>query len=448
MDWSKRWVEEFFSVAGENKGVFMPVFGCFFLVLFSYSFLRPLSQALYLTAMGSENLPHVWIISAAAMALVVWGYNKFIGFVRPLTLFAFSNVITIAFFLLFYFYFAVENKVFATTAYIVKDIYVVILIEQLWTFCDATFSVKRAKTLYGFLAGGCSIGGIIASVMTAKMAPVMGSKNLIFIGCGALVVGVFLFAHAWHKSQESTPSKAQDSHPVTGEEAGRVSEEVVAVQDNLEERKSRGGLGIVLKSKYLVLICLMLMLSQFVTALIDLQFNQVLETEVTKLDLRTAYFGKFFAVTNVVSLILQFVISAPMLHFLGLFLTLLLVPALTGLGSFGFFFASSMVVVFAIKTTNKSLTYSIFRSAKEILYIPLSYMEKYKGKSFIDMFIYRFSKAAIALVIIGLQAVMVVTALKINYIVMGLILLWVLIVPVLMREYRKREAGASPQSKK
>jgi len=107
-----------------------------------------------------------------------------------------------------------------------------------------------------------------------------------------------------------------------------------------------------------------------------------------------------------------------------------------------------MVVIFAIKTTNKSLTYSIFRSAKEILYIPLSYMEKYKGKSFIDMFIYRFSKAAIALVIIGLQAVMVVTALKINYIVMGLILLWVFIVPVLIREYKKREADASPQSKK
>ena len=72
----------------------------------------------------------------------------------------------------------------------------VILIEQLWTFCDATFSEKRAKILYGFLAGGCSIGGIVASVLTSELASVMGSKNLIFVGCGALLLGVWLFVYA------------------------------------------------------------------------------------------------------------------------------------------------------------------------------------------------------------------------------------------------------------
>jgi AAA family ATP:ADP antiporter len=139
----------------------------------------------------------------------------------------------------------------------------------------------------------------------------------------------------------------------------------------------------------------------------------------------------------VVSLVFQFVISAPILHFLGLFLTLMVVPAIMGLGSFAFFFSTTMVVIFGTKVANKSLTYSIFRSAKEILYIPLSYIEKYKAKAVIDMFIYRFAKAAIALVIIGLQAAVVVTAVKINYIVMALIVIWIIIVPVLIREYNK-----------
>ena len=82
-------------------------------------------------------------------------------------------------------------------AFIVKDIYVVILIEQLWTFCDTTFSEKRAKILYGFLAGACSIGGIVASVLTSELASVMGSKNLIFVGCVALLLGVWLFASCY-----------------------------------------------------------------------------------------------------------------------------------------------------------------------------------------------------------------------------------------------------------
>ncbi|MDY7036513.1 MAG: Npt1/Npt2 family nucleotide transporter [Thermodesulfobacteriota bacterium] len=439
MNWIKRLVDEFLAATRENRGIFLPIFCCFFLVLFSYSFLRPLCQALYLTAMGSAKLPQVWIISAAAMAVVVWIYNRSISSTRPLSLYIVSNVIAIGFFLVFYFYFSVKNKAFSTMAYIVKDIYVVILIEQLWSFCNANFSVNRAKTVYGFLAGGCSIGGIVASVMTAKLAPILGSNNLIFIGSSSLLAGIFLFAYACRRSSHAQRSEGnREAKAVPPIEIPEGRGDTGGEQGISNDDKAFGGLGLVFKSKYLVLICLMLMLSQFVTALIDLQFNQILESEVTKLDLRTAYFGKFFAVTNMVSLIFQFVISAPMLHFLGLYLTLILVPAIMGLGSFGFFFATTMVVIFATKTANKSLTYSIFRSAKEILYIPLSLVEKYKGKAVIDMFIYRFSKAAIALVIIGLQTAMVVTAIRINYIVLALIIIWIFIVPILIREYNKR----------
>jgi len=425
----KRLYENFFDAAGENQGLFLPLFGCFFLVLFSYSFIRPVCESLFLSSWGASKMPHVWIISAAATALVVWVYNKFVVSARPSRLYAVSNFMAVAFFLLFYLYFSAKNKGFSLTAFIVKDIYVVILIEQLWTFCDATFSEKRAKILYGFLAGGCSIGGIVASVLTSELASVMGSKNLIFVGCGALLLGVWLFVYANGKGGDVL-IRARKKASVTA-------------QEKEDKRSVWGGFDVVLKSKYLILICVMLMLSQFVTALIGLQFNQVLEVQVTELDLRTAYLAKFYGATNVISLILQFGISAPMLHFLGLLLSLILVPAIMGAGSFAFFFAPTMGVLFGTRLANKSLSYSIFRSAKEILYIPLSYIEKYKGKAVIDMFIYRFAKGGIGAVIIGMQAVMTVTALRINYMVIGLIVIWVLIVPVLIREYKKRESAST-----
>ena len=70
---------------------------------------------------------------------------------------------------------------------------------------------------------------------------------------------------------------------------------------------------------------------------------------------------------------------------------------------------------------------------------PARLFEKYKAKAVIDMFIYRFAKAAIAIDIIGLQAAIVVTAVKINYIVVALIVIWIIIVPILIREYNKRK---------
>lgn len=429
MVWIKRLYEAFFAAAGENKGAFLPLFGCFFLVLFSYSFIRPVCESLFLSSWGASKMPHVWIMSAATTAAVVWVYNKFVIRSRPSRLYAVSNFLAVAFFLLFYMFFSAKNRGFSLTAFIVKDIYVVILIEQLWTFCDATFSEKGAKTLYGFLAGACSIGGIVASILTVELASVLGSNNLIFIGCAALLVGVWLFAYANRKGG-AVLSRAREK-------------EAMDARENEEKSSIWGGFDVVLKSKYLILICIMLMMSQFVTALIGLQFNQVLEVQVTGLDLRTAYLAKFYGATNVISLVLQFGVSAPMLHFLGLLLSLVLVPAIMGAGSLAFFFAPTMAVLFGTRLANKSLTYSIFRSAKEILYIPLSYIEKYKGKAVIDMFIYRFAKGGIGVAIIGLQAIMAVTAIRINYMVIGLIVVWILIVPVLIKEYKKRESKQS-----
>ena len=44
------------------------------------------------------------------------------------------------------------------------------------------------------------------------------------------------------------------------------------------------------------------------------------------------------------------------------------------------------------------MDYSIFRGAKELLYIPLSYDAKYRAKELIDVFAYRFGKGAASLI--------------------------------------------------
>ena len=45
----------------------------------------------------------------------------------------------------------------------------------------------------------------------------------------------------------------------------------------------------------------------------------------------------------------------------------------------------------------KCIDYSLFRAAKELLYIPLSYDAKYRTKGIIDVFAYRFGKGAASL---------------------------------------------------
>jgi len=53
---------------------------------------------------------------------------------------------------------------------------------------------------------------------------------------------------------------------------------------------------------------------------------------------------------------------------------------------------------------SKAFDYSLFRAAKEILYIPLSHAEKTQGKAFVDMMSYRMAKGATSLMLLGLVA--------------------------------------------
>ena len=91
---------------------------------------------------------------------------------------------------------------------------------------------------------------------------------------------------------------------------------------------------------------------------------------------------------------------------LGIPLTLLAVPAILGISVVSFLIAPGFAVVAVTKVMSKVMDYSVFRAAKEILYIPLSYREKTQGKAVIDMMTYRLAKglSAVILTVIGVEA--------------------------------------------
>ena len=52
----------------------------------------------------------------------------------------------------------------------------------------------------------------------------------------------------------------------------------------------------------------------------------------------------------------------------------------------------------------KAFDYSLFRAAKEVLYVPLSYDERYRAKEIIDVFGYRAGKGGTSVPIAALQS--------------------------------------------
>jgi ATP/ADP translocase len=91
--------------------------------------------------------------------------------------------------------------------------------------------------------------------------------------------------------------------------------------------------------------------------------------------------------------------------------------------------------------TAKAFDYSLFRAAKEMLYLPLSFRAKTVGKTMVDMNTYRAAKAAasvllLLLIPVGKGAVLGVAA--------GLAVLWFILTVILVPRYLQARDSADP----
>jgi len=69
-----------------------------------------------------------------------------------------------------------------------------------------------------------------------------------------------------------------------------------------------------------------------------------------------------------------------------------------------------------------------------MLYIPLSYMEKTRGKALIDILVYRTAKSSAALLMIFLLAMGL--AAYAMHIVLGLMVVWILLAVLIVKRYK------------
>lgn len=87
------------------------------------------------------------------------------------------------------------------------------------------------------------------------------------------------------------------------------------------------------------------------------------------------------------------------------------------------------------KVSSKVLDYTIFRAAKEMLYIPLGYSERTAGKAVVDMLTYQVAKGGASLLLLGLGLAALSSA--ISWIELALIAAWIGIATVIGARFRR-----------
>ncbi|HAR36290.1 MAG TPA: hypothetical protein DCR87_05190 [Acidobacteria bacterium] len=407
---------------GEEKIVSL-LFLYFFLITAAYSVIKSLRVASYLESLGADKLPLAYLLTAVLIGFVVALHSRVQAIIPRVNLIIFSLIFFILNTLLFWFLFSFNWTWLPLAYYVWANVFLAVTITQFWIVVNDLFNPREAKRLVGFFGSGGIVGGIFGGEATGLLARSNVDFGLLLLASGFLVACipvVYLLASQQKRNQGLTPRV----RPEPAAPAGATA--TVGFRDCL--KTVRG-------NHYLRLIAAGITLSLVVSTFIDWQFNKVVEGASSLENRLTSFYGHFNAGLLVLAFFVQIFLTSRFIQRFGLKFSFLIYPlVLVGVLSGLVILPASLLLALTLKGTDKSLSYTLNQSVRELLYIPVSPDIKYKAKVFIDMFLNRFAK--------GLGAIMLLALLSfrpglrlVSLVTIFLILGWVIINIRVTREY-------------
>lgn len=350
-------------------------------LMFGYEMIRSASNSLFKQAFGVENLAVAMAFIPFVLLPMLYFYNFILNSQGPKKTFLLSGLLSCIAILICYFGLLLESKFAAGLLYLVRESYVILIIEQMWSFINSILSKNDAKKYNGFILAISSIGAIIGGLSVHFLTQSLGCVHLLLLAALSCLPTIFVGNYAFSTMPESsvkTPKKSRF--------AG----------DHL-------GIKLFKKEKVLFLILFMVLSSQVYSTIVTLNFQTVIQEYSPSLDRQTSISGLFFAMLHIVSLIFQLIGTPLVLSLISISTVHIVIPIIHMLSALLVFFFPGLWSAGISLILFKSIDYSIFRVAKEILYIPLTFDARFRAKELIDVFGYRFSKSGASLIIGTLQ---------------------------------------------
>lgn len=370
-----------------------------------YEFIRSAAESIFLHTFGAEYKPYALSTVPVMMGILIYSYGWMLSKLGSLKALMVSIIWTIGIFIFSFFAVKTGNKAAVFFLFIFKESYIVILVEQYWSFINSTLKSSEAKIYNGPMTGFGALGPIIAGFIISRFAINWHTESFILCSAGVLVpAGIFSYL----------------GYLIAGE----------PLPDEEEVRGKKGHLhlSILRENRTVLLIAVIIFLTQVLSTVLDLRFSQLLQDTIPDKDSRTGYLGGFWMKVNIFSLAMQFLLTPLMLKFLSIRYIQVSIP-FVHLITCSFLLINSNLAVAGISfLLFKGLDYSIFRASKEILYIPFSFDTKYRAKQIVDAFTYRFSKGFTA-VCLSLVQTFIVAVPKIFYSWVGFVssLIWLIL---------------------
>ena len=359
------------------------MFAYSFLAMTSYNILKPITRSQFITALGADNLPYVLFVAGILIGVVMHLYTSAIRHVPRQHVVPVTQAAIVGLLVVFWALLGTGAAWVTVAFYFFGLILGVLLISQFWTLANDIFDARQAKRLFGFIGGGASLGGALGAGMTAAVVEEVGSEQLVLVSAVALALscGIVIALLRRHHVGEETGFDASQ-RGVGGREAFRLLS----------------------RSRPLQVLALSVACAAAGAAVVDQQLNMAAEALRGEGggDSIAAFLAQITAYLSLGGFIVQVALVSRIYQSAGIGVALLLLPVGFSASAAIILFTGALWAVAGARVLGSTLRYTVDKTTREILFVPLPTELRHRVKPFIDVTMDRFAKAVTAVLLLVL----------------------------------------------
>ncbi len=381
-----RLLSPFVEVRKEESATLLLMWLYAFLAMAAYNLLKPLASGTFIAVHGAESLPIMIMAAGPLITAIMQVYTALVSRLPQRRVIQITQAGFAAILIGFSVIFRIgEGWWSAGGVFLFRLMLGALLASQFWTLANDVYDPRQAKRFFAFIGTGATLGALTASFLVRQTIDRVGFPNLLLVGAMLIVGCISIVSAVLTRSKNvrlEDIASAGNEKAVAWNEAWRMLRE----------------------SKHLQVIAIVIALAAMGASVIEMQLNMAVEEDAGTGGTEgvTAALATVQLYTSFVGLIIQLWLTARIHRYLGIGVALLLLPISLGGTAIAMLVSQRLWSAMLARTVDASLRYSVDKTTREILFIPLPSEMKYQAKQTVDVSVDRLAKSGVNLLVLVL----------------------------------------------
>ena len=268
--------------------------------------------------------------------------------------------------------------------YVWVSVFSLFHISVFWSFMSDLFSKEQAGRLFGIIAAGASVGGLIGPSIPSFFSASLGTDNLMLLASAMLLVPIPIIFYLQSLKSSDLHNESLAAHTPQIKIGGNPF----------------AGFKLFFSNPYLLAIGLFIFLYTGISSFVYFELKNLL-SDLSRAE-RTAVWAQMDLAVNVLSIAVGLFATGRIIGKFGMPVTIALIPVLICAGLIIVAVSPFLGAVVALQVIRRAGNYAVTRPAREVLFTRVDREARFKAKPVIDIVAYRGGDMLMAWLFTGL----------------------------------------------